>query len=114
MWTLLGIGDTFDGDRHSPVWVFRSQTRDGYLQQSAMQMAGVLASIQLKKENQPIDVNSVELRATKIYPVLYQSLKTLDQLPKEEQIKALGSDPDAITREQYIDTMNNLHKMRSD
>ena len=52
IWSLFGMTDGVDGDRHTPAWVWRPRTRWGRVYLTAYRTAGMLAAAHLKREGQ--------------------------------------------------------------
>jgi Putative zinc- or iron-chelating domain len=92
--------DTFDGDRHPPVWMFPPRTDKGRAVIEAFRVVALSYAAQMQKEegrNPTADeaFNYAVIQAPQVAGAIYE----MHQLPPEEQIKRLGFDPRSLTQE---------------
>jgi hypothetical protein len=102
VWSWLGASDTFDGGHSSPAWVFEPRTRHGLALLTAYQFAGMMAMAKFKKDGESWTVHSLIERALPLFHQLHGLMNDTSRLSPEEQAKALGFDPRAMTQEDLM------------
>jgi hypothetical protein len=105
---LVSMVDTFDGDRHSPFWIFDPQTKKGGLLKEAFKILGMMRQGQAAASGESLTAADTFGFALQHAVKLSSALEELSKLSPDEFAKATGVDPRTMTEEKYADAMRQM------
>jgi Fe-S-cluster containining protein len=107
---LVSMVDTFDGDRHSPVWIFEPRHKQGRLVQEAFRMLGLIHQAkEAKNGRNPSAVDTLRYAIENADKAI-GALEVLSRLPPAQLTRLLGFDPRTVTPERHLEMMRQLTK----
>ena len=98
---LVGMVDTYDGDRHSPVWLFSPHTQYGRDLKEAMFMLGIVHQSGAKRKGEPASWGETFKFAFEHKDEMIKMLDYLRSLPPDELAGQLGFDPRKLTKDSH-------------
>jgi len=99
---LVGMVDTFDGDRHSPFWIFDPHTPKSRAFQEAFRTLGMLHRHRASESGESRTTSATLKFAFEHVDKFASAIEELLKLPPEQAVKALGFDPGKMTKEEHV------------
>ena len=106
--SLVSMVDTFDGDRHSPIWIFEPRSKKGNLLREAFKMLGMLHQAQGAKDGKTPTAAETYEYALRNVDKCYAALEQVSKLPPDQLAKLFGFDPNTVTQEDYIEAVRGM------
>jgi hypothetical protein len=102
---LVSMVDTYDGDRHSPMWIFDPHNLNGRVLKQAFLLLGMIHRHKCNREGRNPEATETLRYALEHIDTCYAAMQQLAKLPPDQWKKILGFDPREMTEDDQMKAM---------